>query len=106
MPDIQEVSVALTGEQIAAMADAVQAGEYATNNEIIQEALELWQSQREWQHSATQRLGDAWDAGKASGTAVALDFDSLRREARQRLTDTRAAAPHAGCTALVSTSQG
>jgi antitoxin ParD1/3/4 len=96
MPDIREVSVALTGEQIAAMADAVQAGEYATTNEIIQEALELWQSQREWQHSATQRLGHAWDAGKASGTAVALDFDGLRREARQRLNQTRAAGPHAG----------
>lgn len=96
MPDIRKVSVALTGEQIAAMSDAVQSGEYATSNEIIQEAMELWQSRRVSQRSAIERLGDAWDAGKASGPATALDFDGLRREARQRLNQTRAAGPHAG----------
>jgi antitoxin ParD1/3/4 len=96
MPDIQEVSVTLTGEQIAAMSDAVQAGEYATTNEIIQEAMELWQSRRELQRSTIERLGHAWDAGKASGPATTLDFDSLRREARRRLNETRTAGPHAG----------
>jgi len=33
MSDIHKVSVALTGEQIAALKDAVEAGEYATTSE-------------------------------------------------------------------------
>lgn len=96
MPDVREVSVALTGEQLAAMSDAVKAGEYATTNEIVQEAVELWQSRRELQRADIQRLGHAWDAGKASGPATPLNFDSLRQEARQRLNDTRASGSYAG----------
>lgn len=96
MPDVREVRVALTGEQIAAMSDAVQSGEYTTTNEIIQEAMELWQSRRGSQRAAAEQLGRAWDDGKASGPAAALDFDNLRREARQRLNETRASGPHAG----------
>jgi hypothetical protein len=34
MPDMQKVSVALTGEQVAALEAAVEAGEYATTDEI------------------------------------------------------------------------
>ncbi|MFV3128677.1 ribbon-helix-helix domain-containing protein [Niveispirillum sp. KHB5.9] len=96
MPDIREVSVALTGEQIAAMSDAVKAGEYATTDEIIQEAMDLWQSHRELLRADAGHLGRAWDAGKASGPATPLDFDQLRQEARQRLKDARTAGTHAG----------
>ena len=47
MADIQKVSVALTGEQLAALKAAVEAGEYATTSEIVREAL------RDWRLSAT-----------------------------------------------------
>ena len=42
MPDIQKVSVALTGEQIAVLKSAVETGEYATTSEAIREALRDW----------------------------------------------------------------
>ena len=38
MPYMQKVSVALTGEQVA----AVETGEYATTSEIIREAIRDW----------------------------------------------------------------
>jgi Arc/MetJ-type ribon-helix-helix transcriptional regulator len=39
MPDIQKVSVALTGEQLAVLKAAVETGEYATTSEIVREAI-------------------------------------------------------------------
>jgi antitoxin ParD1/3/4 len=76
MPEIQKVSIALTGEQVTALKAAVETGEYATTSEAIREALREWQ----W-----KRLRQSWQEGKASGPAVALDLAETRKEARRRL---------------------
>jgi antitoxin ParD1/3/4 len=86
MVDIQKVSVALTGEQVAALKAAVEAGEYATTSEIVREALRDWQFKRELRQKDIKRLQQLWDEGKASGPATPLDWEQLRREARDRLT--------------------
>lgn len=88
MPDIQKVSVALTGEQIAALKAAVETGEYATTSEIIREALRDWQFKRELRQEDIKRLRKLWKQGKASGSAQPLAFPELRREARKRLKQT------------------
>lgn len=85
MPDIQKVSVALTGEQLTALKAAVETGEYATTSEIVREALRDWQFKHEQRQLDIKRLREMWAEGKASGPAVPLDFGELRREARQRL---------------------
>ena len=91
MPDIQKVSVALTGEQLAALKAAVESGEYATTSEIVREAIRDWQFKRELRQEDIRRLRQLWDEGKASGPAEPLDFDELRREARKRLAETKKA---------------
>ena len=85
MPDIQKISVALTGEQIGALRAAVDTGEYATTSEIVREAIRDWQFKRELRHEDLRRLRQLWDQGKASGAATPVDFDLARREARQHL---------------------
>ena len=85
MADIQKVSVALTGEQLAALKAAVEAGEYATTSEIVREALRDWQYKRDLRQEEVKRLRKLWDEGKASGPPEPLDFDELRREARRRM---------------------
>jgi antitoxin ParD1/3/4 len=85
MPDVQKVSVALTGEQIGALKAAVETGEYATTSEIVREAIRDWQFKRELRQEEMKRLRQLWDDGKASGTATPADFEAARREARQRL---------------------
>jgi antitoxin ParD1/3/4 len=85
MPDIQKVSVALTSEQLLSLKAAVEAGEYATTSEIVREAIRDWQFKREMRREDVRRLREAWDQGKASGAANPLDFEELRRDARQRL---------------------
>jgi antitoxin ParD1/3/4 len=85
MPDIRKVSVALTGEQTAALRDAVKTGEYATTSEAIREALREWQWKRDLRSEELKRLRAQWREGKSSGKAKAVDFAGAREEARRRL---------------------
>jgi antitoxin ParD1/3/4 len=47
MPDVQEISVALAGEQVEALKMAVNSGAYATTSEIVREAIRDWQLKQE-----------------------------------------------------------
>jgi antitoxin ParD1/3/4 len=96
MADIHKISIALTGEQIAALKAAVETGEYATTSEIVREAIRDWQFKHDLRQEDIRRLRQLWDEGKASGPAAPLDFNELRREPRQRLTAGRKAPGDAG----------
>lgn len=85
MPEIQKVSVALTGEQVATLKTAVGSGEYATTSEIVREALRDWQRKRELHGQDVQRLRQLWAEGKQSGPAAAADLGKIRQKARERL---------------------
>jgi len=85
MPEVQKISVALTGAQIRVLKAAVETGEYATTSEIVREAIRDWQFKHELRQEDLSRLRQMWDQGKASGAASPVDFDSARREARLRL---------------------
>lgn len=96
MPNIQKVSVALTGEQIIALKAAVETGEYATTSEIVREAIRDWQFKRELRQEDVKRLRKMWKQGKTSGPSKPLVFAELRREARKRLKATADLPAHAG----------
>ncbi len=85
MPEIQKVSVALTGEQVMTLKTAVESGEYATTSEIVREALRDWQRKRELHGEDIQRLRQLWAEGKQSGPAAPADLGKVRQKARQRL---------------------
>ncbi len=85
MANVEKVSVALTGEQIAALKTAVDAGEYATTSEIVREALRDWQLKRELRQEDIRHLRHLWDEGIASGSAGKLEMTKLRGDARKRL---------------------
>jgi antitoxin ParD1/3/4 len=85
VPDIQKVSIALTGEQVAALKAAVETGEYATTSEAIREALREWQWKRELRGEDLKRLRQSWREGKESGSAAPIDLAETREEARRRL---------------------
>lgn len=96
MPDLHKITIALTGEQIAALKAAVAAGEYATMSEIVSEALRDWQHGRELRRLDIDRLRELWDQGKASGAPAPLDFEEMKSEARRRLAVARTSAED-GC---------
>ncbi len=89
MADIQKISIALTGEQLAALKAAVEAGEYATTSEIVREAIRDWQIKRELRQEDVRRLRQLWDEGKASGPGRPLDFKRTLATARARLKKAR-----------------
>ena len=85
MADIQKVRMALTGEQIAMLKAAVDAGEYATTSEIVREAIRDWKFKRELRHEDIKRLRQLWDEGKASGPPEPFDIERTIAAARERL---------------------
>jgi len=87
MANVEKMSVAVTPQQAAVMREAVEAGEYATASEIVREAMRDWLAKRELRHDDIRRLRQLWDEGKASGRPEPVDFDALRKEARQKLTE-------------------
>lgn len=92
MANVEKISVAVTTQQATVMRGAVETGEYATTSEIVREAVRDWLTKRELRRQEElRRLQRLWDEGKASGKSEPLDFDALRREARQRL---KGAAPN------------
>jgi antitoxin ParD1/3/4 len=95
MPDVQKISIALTGEQIVALKAAVETGEYATTSEIVREAIRDWQFKRALRQEDLNRLRQMWDEGKASGAARPVDFDAALCQARRLLTAAAAAAARA-----------
>jgi antitoxin ParD1/3/4 len=95
MPEVQKVSIALTGEQVGALKAAVDTGEYATTSEIVREAIRDWQFKRELRQEDIRRLRQLWDEGKASGPARKVDFDKVKREGRKRLAKAKEAQSHA-----------
>ena len=91
MPEVQKVSIALTGEQISALKAAVDSGEYATTSEIVREAVRDWQFKRELRREDLSQLRRLWDQGKASGRARKVDFGRVRREGQKRTAKAREA---------------
>jgi antitoxin ParD1/3/4 len=85
MPDIQKVSVALTGEQVSALKAAVDSGEYATTSEIVREAIRDWQQKRVLRRDEIDRLRHLWTEGKASGSPRPIDFEAVKRRGRSRV---------------------
>jgi antitoxin ParD1/3/4 len=85
MGSVENLSVALTNEQVSALKAAVEAGEYATTSEIVREAVRDWQLKRQLRQEDIKRLRQMWDVGVASGSAGQLDMKKLREEARERL---------------------
>jgi antitoxin ParD1/3/4 len=83
--DIQKVSVALTGAQLAALKAAVEAGEYATTSEIVREAIRDWQFKRELRQEDIKRLRQLWDEGKVSGPPEPFDVERTLAAAKARL---------------------
>lgn len=89
MANVEKISVSMTPKQADLLRDAVQSGAYASSSEVIREAMRDWTAKWETRKGDIDRLRQLWDEGKASGAAVAVDFDTLRQEARQQLTAAR-----------------
>ena len=61
MTTVEKMSIALPPEMAATVRQAVEAGEYASNSEVIREALRDWSYQRDLRQRGLDDLRAMWD---------------------------------------------
>ncbi len=76
------VQVTLPEDLDAAVAAAVDCGDYASADDVIAEAVAEWQAGRHLDGDALRRL---WDEGLESGAGRNLSIGEIKDEARRRL---------------------
>jgi antitoxin ParD1/3/4 len=85
---MRTLTVSLTPHQAATMQNAIDNGGYASNSEIVRDALRLWEQREEIRRMEMARLKKAYDEGMASGEGREVDADALlaelKAEARSR----------------------
>jgi antitoxin ParD1/3/4 len=84
MPNIEKISVALTPEMAELVRQAVATGEYASNSEVIRDALREWKRRRHLQQEEIEELRRLWQEGIASGPGRLGDIEAIKHEARRR----------------------
>ncbi|WP_160012212.1 type II toxin-antitoxin system ParD family antitoxin [Rhizobium sp. 18055] len=86
--NMRTLTVSLTPHQAATMQNAIDNGGYASNSEIVRDALRLWEQREEIRRMEMARLRKAYDEGMASGEGREVDADTLlaelKAEARSR----------------------
>lgn len=85
MPNVEKVSIALTPEMAAVVRQAVESGDYASNSEIVREALRDWKLKRALQQQEVEELRRLWQEGLHSGPSRFAGMADLKAEARHRL---------------------
>lgn len=83
MPNVEKISVSMTPQHAELLRDAVQSGAYASGSEVIREAMRDWSAKWLQRRGDIAKLRTLWDEGKASGPAVAVDFDAVLDEVRE-----------------------
>lgn len=78
--NMRTLTVSLTPHQAAMMQGAVETGGYASNSEIVRDALRLWEQREEIRQMELARLKKAYDEGMASGEGREVSADTLLME--------------------------
>ncbi len=86
---IEKISVALPTDMVNLVRRAVDTGDYASNSEVIREALREWKARRATRAEAIARLRKLWDDGVSSGPSDDLNIPALKQRGRQRLRSSR-----------------
>ena len=78
------MTVSLSPQQATRIEEAVATGSYASNSEVVREALRLWEQREEIRAAELAKLKLAFVEGTASGPGRAVDADTLLSEFKRR----------------------
>jgi antitoxin ParD1/3/4 len=85
---MRTLTVSLTPHQAATMQNAIDSGGYASNSEIVRDALRLSEQREEVRRMEIARLKKAYDEGIVSGEGRNIDAEiflaELKAEKRSR----------------------
>ena len=85
MPDNICLHVAVQPAMAEAMKQAVESGEYTSQDEVVSEALLEWRMRRDLSPADREELCRLWDEGLVSGPGRFESMEEIKREARERL---------------------
>jgi len=85
---MRTLTISLTAKQSARLQSAIEGGAYASNSEIVRDALRLWEQREELRALELEHLKRAYAEGMASGKPVDVEpaefLRSLKAERRAR----------------------
>ncbi len=85
MRSVEKLSVALTTEMVTDVRNAVNSGDYASNSEVIRDALREWKRKRAMREQETEMLRSLWNEGIERGSGQYGSMDEIKQAARARL---------------------
>jgi antitoxin ParD1/3/4 len=77
---MRTLTVSLTPQQAARLQSVVDGGGYASNSEIVREALRLWEQREEIRALELEHLRRAYAEGMASGEGQEVDRTAFLRD--------------------------
>lgn len=84
MASVEKISIALTQDMASLVRQAVESGEYASNSEVIRDALRDWKIKRTLREQQIEEVRSLWREGTTSGPGRFKDIDDLLHEARRQ----------------------
>ncbi len=80
MSKVQKISIALTPELNEMVKKAVASGDYATNSEVVREALRRWKTFEKAKKQALAHMRALIKEGIDSGPGEEWDMEKMKRE--------------------------
>ena len=77
---MRTMTISLSPQQASRVQQAVETGAYASNSEVMREALRLWEQREEIRLLELARLKEAYADGIASGPGRAMTASALLAE--------------------------
>jgi antitoxin ParD1/3/4 len=81
---MRTMTVSLSEQQAGRIQTAVESGDYASNSEVVRDALRLWEDAQQRRKFANDRLRAAIEEGLASGTGRKVKAEDLLAEFKVR----------------------
>ena len=85
MAALEKLTIALTPQLAAFVRGTVQAGQYATESEAVEDAVREWQDMQDFLGYNLEELRTLANEGLASGLSKCASIGDLVSEARRRL---------------------
>ena len=77
---MRAMTISLSPQPAARIEAAVETGDYASNSEVVREALRLWEGREERRRAAVAKLRQAIEEGLASGLGRSVTAEQLIAE--------------------------
>ncbi|BBF92276.1 CopG family transcriptional regulator [Blastochloris tepida] len=81
---MRTMTISLSHQQAERVQQAVESGAYASNSEVVREALRLWAQREEIRALELAKLKQAYDQGMASGPPRPIEPEALLAEFKAR----------------------